>query len=130
VSGACQAVLEMSNAYAKDRQQFGKPIGTFQAIQHRLVDMLMQVEGLQYLVCQAAWMMSLGADCSGKIAMAKVKANEVYQRVALDGIKIHGAIGFSVEHDIGMYYRRVLASKFIPYDTDHYREKVAEEIGL
>jgi len=130
ISGACQAVLEMTIAYAKDRQQFGKPIGAFQVIQHKLVDMLAQVEGLQHLVCQAAWMMSIGADCAAQIAMAKVKANEVYQRVALDGIKIHGAIGFSVDHDVGLYYRRVLASKFFPYDTDHYLEKVAEGIGL
>jgi alkylation response protein AidB-like acyl-CoA dehydrogenase len=130
VSGACQAVLEMTIAYAKDRHQFGKPIGTFQVIQHKLVDMLMQVEGLQHLVRQAAWMMSAGADCATQIAMAKVKANEVFQLVALDGVKIHGAIGFSVEHDMGLYYRRVLASKFFPYDTGHYLEKVAEGIGL
>jgi alkylation response protein AidB-like acyl-CoA dehydrogenase len=130
ISGACQAVLEMTIAYAKDRQQFGKPIGTFQVIQHRLVDMLMQVEGLQHLVYQAAWLMSAGADCSAQIAMAKVKANKVYQCVALDGIKIHGAIGFSMDHDIGLYYRRVLASRFLPYDNDHYLEKVAEGIGI
>ena len=129
-SGACQAVLEMTLAYAKERQQFGKPIGTFQVIQHRLVDMLMQVDGLQHLVRQAAWLMSTGADCSTQIAMAKVKANKVYQCVALDGIKIHGAIGFSIDHDIGLYYRRVLASRFLPYDTGHYIEKVAEGIGI
>ena len=129
-SGACQAVLEMTIAYAKERQQFGKPIGTFQVIQHRLVDMLMQVEGLQYLVYQAAWLMSIGADCAVQIAMAKVKANKVYQSVALDGIKIHGAIGFSMDHDIGLYYRRVLASRFLPYDTGHYLDRVAEGIGI
>jgi len=130
VSGASQAVLEMTVAYGKDRQQFGKPIGTFQVIQHKLVDMLIQVDGLQHLVYQAAWMMSAGADSSAQIAMAKVKANEVYQRAALDGIKIHGAIGFSVDHDMGLYYRRVLASRFVPYNNDHYLEKVAEAIGL
>ena len=99
-------------------------------ISHKLVDMLMEVEGLQHLVYQAAWMMSAGADCATEVAMAKVKANEVFQRVALDGVKIHGAIGFSVEHDMGLYYRRVLASKFIPYDSGHYLEKVAEGLGL
>jgi alkylation response protein AidB-like acyl-CoA dehydrogenase len=130
VSGACQAVLEMTVAYAKERQQFGKPIGTFQVIQHRLVDMLMQVEGLQYLVYQAAWLMSTGADCAAQVAMAKVKANKVYQCVALDGIKIHGAIGFSMDHDIGLYYRRVLASRFLPYDTGHYLDRVAEGTGI
>jgi alkylation response protein AidB-like acyl-CoA dehydrogenase len=129
-SGACQAVLDMPIAYARERHQFGKPIGTFQVIQHRLVDMLMQVDGLQYLVYQAAWLMSIGADCAAQIAMAKAKANKVYQCVALDGIKIHGAIGFSMDHDIGLYYRRVLASRFLPYDTGYYMEKVAEGIGV
>jgi alkylation response protein AidB-like acyl-CoA dehydrogenase len=130
VSGACQSVLEMTNTYARDRLQFGKPIGQFQVIQHRLVDMLTDVEGLQYLVYQAAWLMSTGAECGDQLAMAKVKANEVYQRVALNGVKIHGAIGFSMEHDIGLYYRRVMASKFFPRDTDYYLEKVAEGMRL
>lgn len=130
VCGACQALLEMSVAYAGERKQFGKPIGTFQVIQHRLVDMLIQVEGLQHLVYQAAWMMSAGDHCSEQIAMAKVKANEVYQHAALDGIRVHGAIGFSLDHDAGLYYRRVLASKFFPRDAGHYLEKVAAGIGL
>jgi len=130
VSGACQAVLEITVAYAKDRRQFGKPIGSFQVIQHKLVDMLMEVEGLQHLVYQAAWMMGAGADCATQVAMAKVKANEVFQRVALDGVKIHGAIGFSADHDMGLYYRRVLATKFVPYDSGHFLEKVAQGIGL
>ena len=130
VSGACQSVLDMTNTYARERLQFGKPIGSFQVIQHRLVDMLADVEGLQYLVYQAAWLMSIGADCGEQLAMAKAKANEVHQRVALSGVKIHGAIGFSMDHDIGLYYRRVMASKFFPRDTDYYLEKVARGIGL
>ena len=130
VSGACQSVLDMTNTYARERLQFGKPIGSFQVIQHRLVDMLIDVEGLQYLMSQAAWLMSIGADCGEQLAMAKAKANEVHQRVALSGVKIHGAIGFSMDHDIGLYYRRVIASKFFPRDTDYYLEKVARGIGL
>jgi alkylation response protein AidB-like acyl-CoA dehydrogenase len=130
VCGACQALLEMTVAYAGERRQFGKPIGTFQAIQHRLVDMMIQVEGLQHLVYQAGWMMGAGMDCSDQIAMAKVKANEVYQHAALDCIRVHGAIGFSLDHDAGLYYRRVLASRFFPHDTGHYLEKVAAGIGL
>jgi alkylation response protein AidB-like acyl-CoA dehydrogenase len=130
VSGACQSVLEMTNSYARDRLQFGKPIGTFQVIQHKIVDMLTDVEGLQYLVWQAAWLMSTGGDYSSPLAMAKVKANEVYQRVALNGVKIHGAVGFSQDHDIGLYYRRVIASKSFPRSTDYYLEKVAQGIGL
>jgi len=130
VSGACQAVLDMTNNYARERSQFGKTIGAFQVIQHKLVDMLIEVEGLQYLVYQAAWLMSMGLPCTGKVAAAKAKANNVYQSVALDGVKIHGAIGFSMDHDIGLYYRRVMAAKFFPYNTDHYLEEVAVDIGL
>jgi alkylation response protein AidB-like acyl-CoA dehydrogenase len=130
VCGACQALLEMSVAYAGERRQFGKPIGTFQTIQHRLVDMMIQVEGLQHLVYHAGWMMGAGMDCSEQIAIAKVKANEVYQHAALDCIRVHGAIGFSLDHDAGLYYRRVLASRFFPHDTGHYLEKVAAGIGL
>jgi alkylation response protein AidB-like acyl-CoA dehydrogenase len=130
VSGACQAVLDMSNTYAKERIQFGKPIGSFQVIQHKLVDMLIDVEGLQYLVYQAAWLISIGAPCDIQIAMTKAKANEVYRRIALSGIKIHGAIGFTMDHDIGLYYRRVLGAEFVLGDTDMYLEKVAANLGL
>ncbi len=130
VSGACQAVLDMSNTYAKERIQFGKPIGSFQAIQHKLVDMLIDVEGLQYLVHQAAWLVSTGAPCDLQIAMTKVKANEVYRRIALSGVKIHGAIGFTMDHDIGLYYRRVLGAEFVLGDTDLHLDKVAANIGL
>jgi alkylation response protein AidB-like acyl-CoA dehydrogenase len=130
VSGACQAVMEMSGAYAGERRQFGRPIGAFQSVQHRLVDMLIEVEGLKFLVYQAAWLMEAGLPWSEQAAMAKVKANNVYQRVALDGIKVHGAIGFTREHDAGMFYRRVPASRFFPRRPQHYLEKVAQGIGL
>jgi alkylation response protein AidB-like acyl-CoA dehydrogenase len=130
VSGACQAILDMANTYAKERIQFGKPIGSFQVIQHQLVDMLIDVEGLQYLVYQAAWLISIGAPCDLQIAMTKAKANEVYRRIALSGIKIHGAIGFTMDHDIGLYYRRVLGAEFVLGDTDMYLEKVAANLGL
>ena len=130
VSGACQAVLDMSNTYAKERLQFGKPIGSFQVIQHKLVDMLIDVEGLRYLVYQAAWLLSTGAPCDLQIAIAKARANEVYRSVTLSGIKIHGAIGFTMDHDIGLYYRRVLGAESLLGDTDFHLEKIATNIGL
>jgi len=130
VSGACQAVLDMSNTYAKERMQFGKPIGSFQVIQHKLVDMLIDIEGLQYLVYEAAWLLSTGAPCDLQIAITKARANEVYRSVALSGVKIHGAIGFTLDHDIGLYYRRVLGAESCLGDTDLHLEKVAVNIGL
>jgi alkylation response protein AidB-like acyl-CoA dehydrogenase len=130
VSGGCQAVVEMTNAYAKDRVQFDKPIGSFQAIQHRLVDMFVNVEGLQYLLYQAAWEISVGSPSKLHISLVKAKASEVYQQVCLDAIKIHGATGFTREHDVGLYFRRVKAAEFSMGDTDLWREKVAVELRL
>jgi len=94
------------------------------------VDMLIDVEGLQYLVYQAAWLLSTGAPCDLQIAITKARANEVYRSVALSGVKIHGAIGFTMDHDIGLYYRRVLGAESLLGDTDLHLEKVAVNIGL
>ena len=128
--GACQAVLYMTNEYAKDRVQFDKPIGSFQVIQHRLVDMLIDMEGIQYLIYQAAWGISTGSPSRLQISIAKAKTNEVYQRICLDGIKIHGAIGFTMDHDIGLYYLRVKASEFAAGGTDLHLENIAVALGL
>ena len=130
ISGACQAVFDMTSTYARDRIQFDRPIGAFQAVQHKLADMLIDIEGLQYLVYQAAWGMSVGSPSQLHISAAKAKASEAYQRVCIDGITAHGAIGYTMDHDIGLYYRRVRAAEFAAGDTDLHREKIAVELGL
>jgi len=130
MSGACQAVLDMASAYARERIQFDRPIGSFQAIQHKLADMLIDVEALQYLVYQAAWGISSGSPSPWQISAAKAKANEVYQRVCIDGIAVHGAIGYTLDHDIGLYYRRVKAAEFTAGDTDWHREVIATGLGI
>jgi alkylation response protein AidB-like acyl-CoA dehydrogenase len=130
VCGACQAVLDLTQAYAKDRVQFDKPIGSFMAIQHKLVDMLTDVEGLEYLVHYAAWLLSTNASADMAVSLAKAKANEVHQQVCIDGIKIHGAIGFTMDHDVGCYFRRVKAAEFMLGDTNLHLEKVAAGLGL
>ncbi|HIE17807.1 MAG TPA: acyl-CoA dehydrogenase [Dehalococcoidia bacterium] len=130
ISGACQAVLEMTSAYAKERVQFDRPIGSFQAVQHKLADMLIDVEGVQYLVYQAAWGISIGSPSRLQISAAKAKASEVYQRVCIDGITAHGAIGYTMDHDMGLYYRRVRAAHFVAGDVDLHKERIAVELGL
>jgi len=130
ISGACEAVVDMATNYAKERVQFEKPIGSFQVIQHKLVDMFIDMEGLQFLVYQAAWLMNEGAPCDLQIAMAKAKANEVYRGIALSGVKIHGAIGFTMDHDIGLYYRRVPGAEVALGDADFQLERIAASIGL
>ncbi len=130
MSGACQAVLDMTGSYAKERIQFGRPIGSFQAIQHKLADMLIDVEAVQYLLYQAAWGISVGSPSPWQISAAKAKANEAYQRICIEAIAAHGAIGYSLDHDVGLYYRRVKAAQFAAGDTDLHREVIAMELGL
>ena len=130
ISGACQAVLDMTSTYAKQRIQFDRPIGSFQAIQHKLADMLIAVDGVQYLLYQAAWGINAGSPSRLQISIAKAKASEAYQRICIDGITTHGAIGFSLDHDIGLYYRRVKAAEFAAGGTDLHRENIAAEMGL
>jgi len=126
--GAAEAVLEIANNYAKERVQFDRPIGSFQAIQHKLADMLCEVDGLKYLVYKAAWEISVGSPSKLSISIAKIKANEVYQQICISGIRIHGAIGFTMEHDIGLYFRRVKASEYAFGDSSLHKEVVADEL--
>lgn len=126
--GAAEAVLEIANNYAKERVQFDRPIGSFQAIQHKLADMLCEVDGLKYLVYKAAWEISVGSPSKLSISTAKIKANEVYQQICISGIRIHGAIGFTMEHDIGLYFRRVKASEYAFGDSSLHKEIVADEL--
>ena len=130
ISGACQAVLDMTSSYAKERIQFDRPIGSFQAIQHKLADMLIDVEAVQYLLYQAAWGISVGSPSPWQISAAKAKANEAYQRICIEAIAAHGAIGYTMDHDIGLYYRRVKAAEFAAGDTDLHKEVIAIELGL
>jgi alkylation response protein AidB-like acyl-CoA dehydrogenase len=130
MSGACQAVLDMTSSYAKERIQFDRPIGSFQAIQHKLADMLIDVEAVQYLLYQAAWGIDVGSPSPWQISAAKAKANEAYQRICIEAIAAHGAIGYTMDHDIGLYYRRVKAAQFAAGDTDLHREVIAIGLGL
>jgi len=130
MSGACQAVLDMTASYAKERIQFDRPIGSFQAMQHKLADMLIDVEAVQYLLYQAAWGISVGSPSPWQISAAKAKANEAYQRICIEAVAAHGAIGYTMDHDIGLYYRRVKAAEFAAGDTDWHGEAIAIELGL
>lgn len=130
MSGACQAVLDMTASYARERIQFDRPIGSFQAIQHKLADMQVEADAVQYLLYQAAWGISVGSPSSRLISAAKVKANEAYQRICIDAVTAHGAIGFTMDHDVGLYYRRVCAAESAAGGSDWHRETIAGELGL
>jgi len=126
--GGAQAALEITTDYARKRVQFNRPIGSFQAIQHKLVDLLIDIEGLRYLIYKTAWEIGAGFPCDLLISMAKVKANEVYERTCIESIKIHGALGFTREQDIALYHLRTKASEFTLGNSEFHRERIANEL--
>jgi len=128
--GGMQAVLDMSVAYAKERVQYGRPIGSYQAIQHMLADMFIRTYTSKNIVYEAAWMVSEGLECADKVSIAKAWCNEAYKKVSEDGVEVHGAIGTSRDHDMGLYYRRSMAADPTFGNTEDHREVVARSLGL
>jgi alkylation response protein AidB-like acyl-CoA dehydrogenase len=129
--GAAAATLDMSVDYAKIRKQFDRPIGTFQAIQHKLADMKVSLENARSLVYYAAWALDSGAaDARLAAAMAKAYASDACSRIAGDAIQVHGGIGFTWEHDLHLYFKRVKAGELTFGDAAHNRELVAKLLSL
>ena len=128
--GGAQLVLEMSVEYAKQRVQFGRPIGSFQAIQHHCANMATDVEGSKYITYQAAWRLSEGLPAEREVAMAKAWVSDGYRRVCALGHQCHGAIGFTKEHNMQLYSRRAKAAELAFGDSDYHLEAVAQAIGL
>ena len=128
--GGAQAALEMAVDYAKERVQFGHPIGSFQAIQHYCANMVTDVDGARYITHEAAWMVSEGLPAIKEVAMAKAWVSDAYQRVTLLAHQIFGAIGFTMDHDLHLYYRRAKVGAQAFGDSDFQREIVAGELGL
>ena len=129
--GGAQRALDMAVAYAKVRQQFGRPIGSFQAIKHRCADLLLEVESLRSAVGYAA--AAVAADSTEVPVLApllKAYASEVYSRVAGENIQIHGGIGFTWEHDAHLYLKRAKASELFLGDASYHRDRLATRIGL
>ena len=127
--GGAQRVLEMSVDYAKVREQFGKPIGSFQAIQHKCADMLVQVECAKSATYYAAWAVANDVEEAPlAAAMAKAWCSDAYRKVAGEGIQIHGGIGFTWEHDMHIYFKRAKSSEVTCGDATWNRELVAQRI--
>ncbi len=128
--GGAQQVLEMTVDYAKERVQFDRPIGSFQIIQHYLADMSIDVDSARVSLHKAAWMMSEGMECAKEVSVIKGWLSEAYRRVAAQAHQIHGAIGFTKDHDLELYFRRAKAAELYFGDADFHREVVAQQLGL
>jgi len=129
--GGAQRVLEMSVEYAKVREQFGRPIGSFQAIQHKCANMLVEVESSKSITYYAGWAVANDVpEAPLAAAMAKAYCSDAYRHTAGEGIQIHGGIGFTWEHDMHIYFKRAKSSEVTFGDATWNRELVAQLIGL
>ncbi|WP_241684137.1 acyl-CoA dehydrogenase family protein [Actinomadura sp. J1-007] len=129
--GGAQRTLDMTVEYAKVRRQFGRPIGSFQAVKHRCADMFVQVESARSAVLNAA---AVADEAPGELpaaaALAKAYCSDAYAGVAGEGIQIHGGIGFTWEHDAHLYFKRAHGSRQLFGAPDVHRERLAALAGI
>jgi alkylation response protein AidB-like acyl-CoA dehydrogenase len=128
--GAAQAAVDLALAYAKERKQFGRPIGSFQAIAHMLADMQTEVEATRSLMWRAAWMVASGQDALREISMAKLLSSETYAKVANLGMQILGAYGYTMEFDMQRHFRDSRASTIAAGTSQIQRNLIANLMGL
>jgi alkylation response protein AidB-like acyl-CoA dehydrogenase len=129
--GGAQKVLEEAVQYAKDRVQFGRPIGSFQAIKHKCADMLLEVESSKSAAYYAAWCAAeLNDELPSVASLAKAYCSEAYFHAAAENIQIHGGIGFTWEHPAHLYFKRAKSSELLFGDPTYHRELLAQRIGI
>jgi alkylation response protein AidB-like acyl-CoA dehydrogenase len=129
--GGAQFVMDMAVEYAKVRYQFGRPIGSFQAIKHKCADMLLKVESAKSAAYYAA---GVAAEDSDELpvasSLAKAYCSEAYFWTAQENIQVHGGIGFTWEHDAHLYFKRAKSSELLLGDATYHHEVLADLIGL
>lgn len=128
--GGAQKVLEMASDYAKERRQFGKKIGSFQAIQHHCANMLIALEGARFMTYKAAWLLGNAESCDKEIAIAKSWTSDAYRQIVALGHQVQGGAAFMEEHDMQLFSRRAAAAAVAYGDASFHREKVAQALGL
>jgi len=129
--GGAQRCLDLSVAYAKERVQFGRPIGSFQAIKHKCADMLVLVESARSAVYYAAAAATADdPEVPVLASLAKAYCSDAYFRGAAESIQIHGGVGFTWEYDVHLYFKRAKSSETLLGDASFHRERIARRIGL
>jgi alkylation response protein AidB-like acyl-CoA dehydrogenase len=129
--GVAQRAMELSVEYAKTRQQFGRPIGSYQAVSHKCADMLVQVESAKSLTYYAAWAVDNDVpEAPLAAAMAKAYASDAARKVTGDAIQVHGGIGFTWEHDMHLFFKRAKWGETTLGDGVFHRERVAQALEL
>ena len=126
--GGAHYALEITTQYAKDRQQFDKPLGAFMAISHYLADAKTNVDGAEVLVWEAAWARSEGRDISTLAPMAKLFACKTYRDVTAMAQQVFGGVGFTVEYDIQLYFRRAKQLQITWWNERELEERIATQV--
>ncbi|MGE0534580.1 MAG: acyl-CoA dehydrogenase family protein [Pirellulales bacterium] len=125
--GGMQWTLETATAYVQTREQFGRTIGSFQAVQHQLADILLWLESGRSAAYYAAWTTSENDPAAaGAVSIAKAYLSDAAREVGNRGVQVHGGIGFTWEHDLQLYYKRAKASEILFGDATYHRERLAE----
>jgi alkylation response protein AidB-like acyl-CoA dehydrogenase len=127
--GGARAVVDLASSYAKERKQFGKPIGTFQAIAHMLADMETEVEAARSLMWRAAWMVASGQNALKEITMAKLYCGETYAKVANMGMQVLGGYGYNKEFDMERHYRDARVATVAAGSSQIQRNLIANLMG-
>jgi alkylation response protein AidB-like acyl-CoA dehydrogenase len=128
--GAARRCLDMSVGYAKVREQFGQPIGSFQAIRHRCAEMLLETDNSHSALYYAAWALDAGAeDAAVAASICKSYVSEAARRVCGDAIQVHGGIGFTWEYDLHLYMKRAKALEVMFGDAEYHRELIVRHIA-
>lgn len=124
--GGMSWILDTTVEYAKTRQQFGRPIGSFQAVQHQCADMLLLTESARSAAYYAAYALTAhDPAASGAVSIAKAYCSDAYREVGNRGVQVHGGIGFTWEHDLQLYYKRSKSSETMFGDATFHRERIA-----
>ena len=129
--GGAQRVLTNAVEYAKQRVQFGRPIGSFQAIKHKCADMLLDVESAKSAAYYAAWAsQEMSDELPIAASLAKSFCSEAYFHCAAENIQIHGGIGFTWEHHAHLYFKRAKSSELFLGEPSYHRELLATRLGI
>src|SRR5438132_538699 len=129
--GVAQKVLDMSVEYSKERVQFGRPIGSFQAIKHKCAEMATELEAARAAASYACWAVASGAeDAALSSHIAKSYCSDQLAHLAGEGVQGHGGIAFTWEHDMHLYLKRIKTAQVFLGDGPYHRERIARIVGL
>jgi len=128
--GGARRVFDLVLPWTKERIQFDRPIGAFQAVQHHCADMMTFLDTLTYMTHKTSWLIASGEPFQKEAAMCKAYVSDAYRRLVALAHQTMGGVAFMEEHDLGLYFKRAKAAELFFGDADYHREIVAQEMGL